>query len=96
MTTLINVQTTSAVNSNLSTRYPMLIKQTAFFDPELGEIRSKHVCDLPGMRANQAFRNQASSNADRYDAYVRDGLAPWIRSFDKVHGLVDEALGIGH
>ncbi len=48
------------------------------------------------MRANQKFLNQFSANADGYDAYIRDGLAPWSAQFDKVHQLVDDVLGMTH
>ena len=37
-----------------------------------------------------------SVNSDRYDAYVRDGLAPWVEQFDRVHQLVDKSLDIRH
>ncbi len=37
-----------------------------------------------------------SVNSDRYDAYVRDGLAPWVEQFDRVHQLVDQALDTRH
>jgi hypothetical protein len=76
--------------------FPELFNMTMYFDEEVGEVRTRNECDLGAMRANQAFLNQFSANADGYDAYIRDGLKPWSSQFDKVHALVDAALGIEH
>ena len=73
-----------------------MIQLAAYFDPELGEARTGVRCESKKMRANQAFLNDFSVNVDRYDAYIRDGLAPWSSQFDRVHQLVDDALGISH
>lgn len=62
----------------------------------MGEIQTSNACDLASMRTNRAFLNQFSANADGYDAYVRDGLRPWSQQMDRVHKLVDNALGIDH
>jgi hypothetical protein len=80
----------------LSHSYPDLIQLRIRFDADLDEAISESQCDTQGMRANQAFLNDFSVSVDRYDAYVRDGLAPWSAQFDKVHQLVDDALDIGH
>jgi len=69
---------------------------SASFDETIGEVQTQNECDLAAMRANQPFLNQFSANADGYDAYIRDGVRPWSRQFDRVHELVDSALGIGH
>jgi len=81
---------------DLPARFPDLIKLESYFDPDMGEVRFHARCDLEGMRANQSFLNQYSENVDRYDAWVQDALAPWIRKSEKVHELVDSALGIHH
>jgi hypothetical protein len=96
LATLMMVQSTGSNNANLASAYPELIQLTSFFDPEEGEISSRPKCDLAKMRANQAFLNDFSVSADRYDAFIRDGLAPWSTHFDMVHQFVDEALGIRH
>lgn len=93
---LIIVQTTAATGTNLGSVYPELIQLESYFDTERGEIRSRPQCDLPEMRKSQAFLNDFSINADRYDAYIMDGLAPWVAQFDAAHQLVDKALGITH
>ena len=93
---LIIIQTTSATGENLASVYPELIQLESSFDRERGEVGSQHICKLSEMRKNQAFLNDFSVNADRYDAYVRDGLAPWIEQFIVVHELVDKALGKSH
>lgn len=94
LTKIIEVQTIAS--EVLSHSYPDLIQLRIRFDADLDEAISESQCDTQGMRANQAFLNDFSVSVDRYDAYVRDGLAPWSAQFDKVHQLVDDALDIGH
>jgi hypothetical protein len=91
---LIGVQSPKAVD--LPSNYPDLIKAESAFAPEVGEVVSQFQCDIANMRASQKFLNDLSGTSDRYDAFVRDGLAPWSEQFDKVHQLVDAALGVSH
>lgn len=93
---MINLQTGSPSFRYLPTSHPSLIQVVSYFDTEIEEVRSRHRCDLAGMRANQLFLNQFSANLDGYDAYVKDGLAPWSSQFDRVHQLVDQAIGVTH
>lgn len=93
---MITVQSASSAFIPLPSSYPDLIQLESYFDTEVGEVRSRVQCDLAKMRTNRSFLNQFSVNADGYDAYVRDGLAPWIAQFDRVHQLVDDALNINH
>lgn len=96
LATMIAVQSGSSAFTYLPTSYPDLIQVASYFDTDIGEIRVRSKCDLDRMRADQKFLNQFSANADGYDAYIRDGLAPWSAQFDKVHQLVDDALGMTH
>jgi hypothetical protein len=96
LTFMVNLQTTSSAFTHLPAAYPDLIQSESYFDTVINEVRNHTQCDLAGMRANQSFLNQFSANADGYDAYVRDGLAPWSSQFDRVHQLVDQTLGISH
>ncbi len=91
---LIGVQSPKAVD--LPSEYPELIQAEAAFDPQAGEVRSQFQCDVAKMRGNQKFLNDLSGTSDRYDAFVRDGLAPWSAQFDEVHARVDGALGLTH
>lgn len=93
---LINLQSNRATFTHLPSSFPELMQLTAYYDAELDEIRAAPVCDLEGMRKNQMFLNRFSVNADGYDAYIRDGLAPWHAQFEHVHTLLDQALGITH
>lgn len=93
---MIAVQSGSSNFTSLPSSYPELIEVTAYYDSELGEIRTRPQCNLAKMRANRTFLNKFSINADGYDAYIRDGLAPWSAQFDSVHQLVDDALGLDH
>ncbi|NQV87424.1 MAG: hypothetical protein HQ492_10150 [Woeseiaceae bacterium] len=96
LSAMIAIQSGASTFTHLPSIYPDLIQLTPYFDEELEEIRARATCDLPGMRGDQRFLNQWSANADGYDAYIRDGLAPWTSQFDKVHELIDEALGLHH
>ena len=94
LSTLISLQSARAID--LPEKYVDLIRLEAKYTAEDDEIHSNPKCDLVGMRANRAFLNDFSQNSDRYDAYIKDGLAPWSAQMDKIHRLVDEALGFTH
>ena len=73
-----------------------LISRTHYVD-DTGEFRTSSECDLQGMKEDQAFKNQFALSADLFDVYVRDGLEPWIREFNRTHEILDRLLGIeGH
>jgi hypothetical protein len=90
----VNTQIAGAVD--IPSKYPDLFKLTSTFDPNGGEARVRSQCDTDALRANQGFMNDFSQNVDRFDAFVRDGLAPWKSQFDAVHALVDDSLDIEH
>lgn len=92
----IEVQTTASTFNHLPSVFPELIRLTTLFDETDGEIRGRAECDLDGMRRNQRFMNMWSANADGYDAFIQDGLLPWSTQFDKVHALIDDAIGLKH
>ena len=92
--TYIRIQ--NAVAYDLAHLYPDLISIRARFDEDLQEVSSQTTCNLPAMRQNSTFLNDLSNNADAYDAYVRDGLAPWAMQMKLVHDLIDRNLGIQH
>lgn len=94
--TMIATQSGSSSFTHLPSKYPDLLRLTSYYDTEVDEIRNRARCDLAGMQANQAFLNQWSVNADGYDAYIRDGLAPWSDQLDTVHRLIDDRLGLQH
>lgn len=92
----ISEKTASSNFTFLPAAFPNLFKMNAGIDDTMGEIQTRNECDLAAMRANQPFLNQFSANADGYDAYIRDGVKPWSQQFERVHELVDTALGINH
>ena len=92
--TYIRIQ--NLVSINLPNVYPQLISVRAYFDDDQQEVTTRTHCDLPGMRRDPAFLNDLSTNADVYDAYVRDGLSPWAEQLRLVHQLVDTNLGVRH
>ena len=92
--TYIRIQ--NLVSINLPHAYPHLISVRAYFDDDQQEVSTRTVCDLPGMRQAPAFLNDLSTNADVYDAYVRDGLSPWAEQMRLAHQLIDKNLGVRH
>lgn len=91
---LIPLQT--LVRVDIPLEYPDLITASSYFDRELNEYQQRYQCDLQGMRASSAFKSAISLSIDVYDAYLRDGLIPWIEQFDEVHRLLDRRLGADH
>lgn len=89
-------KSTSSNFHNLTGAFPELFRLEVSFDDSVGEIRTSNVCNLEAMRVNTHFLNQFSVNVDSYDAYLRDGLKPWISELDRVHVLVDDMLVIDH
>ena len=96
LSTLILIQTTASAGFNLGSRYPDLIVFGSVYDPSIGEMRANPQCDFSSMKLNQAFLNDFSIMADRYDAYVNDGLEPWSAQLEEVHSLLDSILGYQH
>ncbi len=92
--TYIKIQ--NDVANNLTHIYPELINVQSYYDEDLGEITSRYSCDLPAIRQNPAFLNDFSTNADVYDAYVRDAVSPWAAQMKLVHNLLDNNLGLEH
>ena len=80
----------------LPDKYPALIKVRSYFDEGRGEVWSQAICDAEGMRENQRFLNNLSENADSFDGFVRDALAPWNDSLSELHRRLDEILAIDH
>ncbi len=80
----------------LPDKYPALIKVQSYFDEARGEVWSRAACDADGMRENQRFLNNLSENADSFDGFVRDALAPWNDSLSKLHRRLDDILAIDH
>lgn len=74
--------------------YPDAISRVPRIDGETQEIRHVYQCDLAAMRNNPVFLQTAASNADDFDAFVRDQLRPWSDKLDEVHARLDHVLGV--
>ncbi|MDX1460148.1 MAG: hypothetical protein R3348_03755 [Xanthomonadales bacterium] len=92
----IQLQSVQDAFAHLPNLFPKLVSTQAYKEPGDGEIGANYECDLSGMQSKQAFLNQWASNIDGFDAYMRDAFRPWLRAFDRVHALVDGALGVKH
>lgn len=93
---MVMLQSSQSAFEHLPSFFPDLIRVESYFDEQIKEVRAHHTCDLDAMRSDTQFLNKWSANADGYDAYVQDGLLPWIRQFDRVHERLDARLGIRH
>lgn len=81
---------------SLPDKYPALIQLESYYDDTQGEVWSRATCDADAMRSDQRFLNNLSENADTFDGFVRDALAPWNTRLTAVHNRLDEILGIEH
>lgn len=86
----------SPLATDLSRRFPDALSLRSYLEESTGEVRYSVQCDLAYMLEDQGFLNGFSANIDRYDLFVRDGLAPWSEQLRLVHRLVDARLGIDH
>lgn len=77
-------------------KYPALIKVESYYDADRSEVWTRGICDIEGMRADQRFLNNLSENADTFDGFVRDALAPWNRQLSELHERLDQILNIDH
>ena len=80
----------------LPDKFPTLVKLQSYFDEGRGEVWSRATCNVDGMRQDQHFLNNLSENADTFDGFVRDALAPWNDSLSDLHRRLDEILTIDH
>jgi hypothetical protein len=93
---MVATQSSQPTFTHLPSDFPGLLQMESYYDDASKEIRVRMTCDVAGMRSNQRFLNQWAINADGYDAYVRDGLLPWVTQFEKTHQVVDVAIDADH
>lgn len=86
----------SLTATSLPSKYPHLISASTYLDAESGEVRVHFECNDPGMQTDRGFKSDLALNLDTYDAYLRDGLAPWFDVADNLHELLDKRLSITH
>jgi hypothetical protein len=60
------------------------------------EVLSQASCDADGMRENQRFLNNLSENAESFDGFVRDALAPRNSNLSDLHRRLGTILNIDH
>lgn len=82
-------------------KYPKVFQLQSIMIPSSGgngslERDAKVKCQLNNILNNHALSNDIVYNADAYDAFMRDGLLPWIEQMSRVHQRVDSLLGIVH
>lgn len=85
---------------DLAHLYPdVFIGQLNYETGHDGRIMQRQVdyeCDRTLIVGNRGLMNDIARNADGYDAYLRDGLLPWLEQFDRTHAALDGYLGIQH
>ena len=81
-------------------KYPYIFPTKTALTPAAGsdelERDSYTECKLEDILANRALLTDIAFNADAFDAYMRDGFAPWVEQRQRVHDRVDVLLGISH
>jgi len=93
--TMVRVQTSNDAFQFLPVVFPELMQISTYLQADTGEVRIAATCNLEGMRSDSAFLNQFTLNADGLDAFVRDGLSPWMQQFVVTRELLDAALARG-
>ncbi len=53
-------------------------------------------CTAKAIRQNKGLMADIAINADTYDAFMRDGLRPWLAQIQEVHRQLDVTLNIQH
>jgi hypothetical protein len=82
----------SSESFNMRARFPDLIRVVSFYDEETNDVRALPSCNLAGMQDSQAFKNEASTNLDIYDAFFNKRLSSYSDRLTKLQQLVDAAL----
>ena len=85
---------------HILTKYPDIFPTVSSLEPAAGsdtlERDGNTRCKLSDILANSALLNDITLNADAYDAFMRDGFAPWVEQMQQVQDRVAEMLGISH
>ncbi len=53
-------------------------------------------CNAKSIQQNKGLMADIAANSDVYDAFMRDGLHPWLAQIQDVHRQLDLTLGIKH
>jgi hypothetical protein len=53
-------------------------------------------CTAKAIQQNKGLMADIAVNADAYDAFMRDGLRPWLAQIQDVHHQLDLTLDISH
>jgi len=53
-------------------------------------------CTAKAIKQNKGLMGDIAINADTYDAFMRDGLRPWLAQIQNVHRQLDITLNIQH
>jgi len=53
-------------------------------------------CTVKSIKQNKGLMADIAINADTYDAFMRDGLRPWLAQIQQVHRQLDLTLDIKH
>ena len=80
--------------------YPDIIVTSSILEhSETRAVLERNVtvaCTAEAIRQNKALMADIAKNADVYDAFMRDGLRPWLAQIQDVHRQLDLTLSIQH
>lgn len=85
---------------HILTKYPDVFPTDTALEPAAGsealERDGDTKCQLRSILANRALLNDITLNVDAYDAFMRDGLVPWVNAIKEVRERVEVLLGMTH
>jgi len=80
--------------------YPEIIESSSILEhSETREDMEREVtatCTANAIQQNKGLMADIAVNADTYDAFMRDGLHPWLAQIRDVHRQLDLSLDIKH
>jgi len=82
--------------------HPQYFRMTSILMPDVsrpGAFERQVVfeeCDSKELLSNKAARNALITSTEFYDAFMRDGFAPWTMQIQLVHDSADKLLKIDH
>jgi hypothetical protein len=98
--TLDFTATLGAYAHDIGHLYPEIIETSSILEhSDTREDMEREVtatCTASAIKQNKGLMADIAVNADTYDAFMRDGLHPWLAQIQEVHRQLDLTLNIKH
>ena len=93
-------ETLSGYSHVLGHLYPEILESSSTLEhSDTREDMEREVtttCSAKTIKQNKGLMSDIATNADVYDAFMRDGLHPWLAQIQDVHRQLDLTLDIQH